>query len=204
MRCQEIALATSTNSHVQRRHQHHGPHGSSPARIVPVTIQRQGSLRFWKFYCNGDGSPTTTAINCKRTYNFNSQAPVGAGATRTSPPSTASTTTSRARASSPPCAVTAERGESTPARRRRNPDPTNRYRHDVPAGRESLYRDSLTCVALYSAVAARVGKHRVSYEPNISGVPDPSGLQLRVDGVLTTLGPQGIDLDGIPDRAAGS
>jgi hypothetical protein len=58
------------------------------------------------------------------------------------------------------------------------------------------YTGLQTCVALYSAVAARVGKHRVSYEPNLSGVPDPSGLQLRVDGVLTTLGPQGIDLDG--------
>jgi hypothetical protein len=50
-----------------------------------------------------------------------------------------------------------------------------------------------TCVSLNTAVAARVGKHRVSYEPNLSGVPDPSGLQLRVDGVLTTLGPIGID-----------
>ena len=58
------------------------------------------------------------------------------------------------------------------------------------------YTGLQTCVALYSAVAARVGKHRVSYEPNLSGVPDPSGLQLRVDGVLTMLGPQGIDLDG--------
>jgi hypothetical protein len=58
------------------------------------------------------------------------------------------------------------------------------------------YTGLQTCVALYTAVAARVGKHRVSYEPNLSGVPDPSGLQLRVDGVLTTLGPQGIDLDG--------
>ena len=51
-----------------------------------------------------------------------------------------------------------------------------------------------TCVSLNTAVAARVGKHRISYEPNISGVPDPSGLQLRVDGTLTTLGPGGIDL----------
>ena len=44
-----------------------------------------------------------------------------------------------------------------------------------------------------AAVAARVGKHRVTYEPNLSGVPDPSGLQLRVDGTLTTLteGPAG-------------
>jgi hypothetical protein len=51
-----------------------------------------------------------------------------------------------------------------------------------------------TCVSLNTAVAARVGKHRVSYEPNISGVPDPSGMQLRVDGVLKPLGPAGIDL----------
>ncbi|HTD22395.1 MAG TPA: S8 family serine peptidase [Terriglobales bacterium] len=50
-----------------------------------------------------------------------------------------------------------------------------------------------TCVSLNTAVAAHVGKHRVSYEPNLSGVPDPSGLQLRVDGTLTTLGPNGLD-----------
>ena len=56
------------------------------------------------------------------------------------------------------------------------------------------YSELQTCVAVYSAVATRVGKHRVTYEPNISGVPDPKGLQLRVDGLLTTLGPQGIDL----------
>lgn len=51
-----------------------------------------------------------------------------------------------------------------------------------------------TCVSLNTAVATRVGKHRVTYQPNISGVPDPSGLQLRVDGVVTTLGAQGLDL----------
>jgi hypothetical protein len=56
------------------------------------------------------------------------------------------------------------------------------------------YTGLATCVAVYSAVAARVCDHRVSYQPNISGVPDPSGLQLRVDGELTTLGPEGIDL----------
>jgi hypothetical protein len=53
-----------------------------------------------------------------------------------------------------------------------------------------------TCVSLNTAVAARVGRHRVTYQPNLSGVPDPSGLQLRVDGVLTTLGPAGINLSG--------
>lgn len=51
-----------------------------------------------------------------------------------------------------------------------------------------------TCVSLNTAVAARVGKHRVTYEPNLSGVPDPSGLQLRVDGVLKTLGSTAIGL----------
>ena len=53
-----------------------------------------------------------------------------------------------------------------------------------------------TCVSLNIAVAARVGNHRVSYAPNLSGVPDPSGLQLRVDGALTTLGPSGLALSG--------
>lgn len=51
-----------------------------------------------------------------------------------------------------------------------------------------------TCVSLNTAVAARVGKHRVTYEPNLSGVPDPSGLQLRVDGALKTLGSTPLDL----------
>jgi len=55
--------------------------------------------------------------------------------------------------------------------------------------------DSLAlCVSINSAVAARVAKHRVTYEPNLNGVPDPSGLQLRVDGVLTSLDPNGLDL----------
>jgi predicted secreted protein len=51
-----------------------------------------------------------------------------------------------------------------------------------------------TCVSLNGAVAARVGEHRVTYEPNLNGRPDPTGLQLRIDGVLTSLGPYGINL----------
>jgi lysyl endopeptidase len=51
-----------------------------------------------------------------------------------------------------------------------------------------------TCVSLNTAVAARVGKYRVTYQPNLSGVPDPSGLQLRVDGALTTLAATGHNL----------
>jgi hypothetical protein len=51
-----------------------------------------------------------------------------------------------------------------------------------------------TCVSLNTAVAVHVNNHRVTYQPNISGVPDPSGMQLRIDSNLTTLGPGGIDL----------
>ena len=48
----------------------------------------------------------------------------------------------------------------------------------------NAYTGLATCVSLNTAVAARVGKHRVTYQPNLSGVPDPTGLQLRVDGKL--------------------
>ncbi|HET7842761.1 MAG TPA: Ig-like domain repeat protein [Xanthomonadales bacterium] len=60
---------------------------------------------------------------------------------------------------------------------------------------ENPHTGLATCASLNTAVAARVGKHRVTYQPNISGVPDPSGLQLRIDGELKTLGSAGIDLD---------
>jgi hypothetical protein len=56
------------------------------------------------------------------------------------------------------------------------------------------YTGLAECVSLNSAVAARVGTHRVTYEPNLSGIPDPSGLQLRIDGTLTAMTPSGIDL----------
>ena len=55
------------------------------------------------------------------------------------------------------------------------------------------------CVSIYSAVAVRIGSNRVSLQPNLSGVPDPKGLQLRVNGKLVTLTDRGIDL-----RAGGS
>jgi hypothetical protein len=58
------------------------------------------------------------------------------------------------------------------------------------------YDGLTTCVSLNTAVAARVGQHRVTYEPDLTGVPDPNGLQLRIDGALTALGSQGKDLGG--------
>jgi subtilisin family serine protease len=53
---------------------------------------------------------------------------------------------------------------------------------------------SVPWVSVNTAIAARVGSHRVTWQPNISGVPDPTGLQLSIDGVPTTMGPAGIDL----------
>jgi hypothetical protein len=63
----------------------------------------------------------------------------------------------------------------------------------------SDYTGLAVCVATYSAVALRIGSNRVSLQPNFSGQPDPSGLQLRVNGKLVTLTASGIDL-----RAGGS
>jgi mono/diheme cytochrome c family protein len=51
-----------------------------------------------------------------------------------------------------------------------------------------------SCVSVNSAIAVKVGRHRITYQPNLSGEPDPDGLQLRVDGELTQLGAQGVSL----------
>lgn len=54
------------------------------------------------------------------------------------------------------------------------------------------YDGLATCVSLNTAVAAKVDGHRVTIQPNLSGVPDPSGLQVRIDGVLTTVPTTGV------------
>ena len=67
------------------------------------------------------------------------------------------------------------------------------------------YTGLATCVSLNSALAARVGKHRVTYQPNLNGVPDPEGLQLRVDGELVEMGTFGINLgDGASIQPTGA
>jgi hypothetical protein len=58
------------------------------------------------------------------------------------------------------------------------------------------YDQLATCVSVNTAVAARVGNHRVTYQPNISGVPDPSGMQFRVDGQVVALQTAGLALVG--------
>lgn len=83
---------------------------------------------------------------------------------------------------------TALRGEGLEIQVRQTPIATSFY----PG--PNLHTGLATCISLNTAVAALVGTHRVSLQPNITGVPDPSGMQLRVDGSLTTLGGPGVDL----------
>jgi len=56
--------------------------------------------------------------------------------------------------------------------------------------------DGITaCVSVNTAVAARVGNKRVTFQPEIvNGNVDSTGMKLRVDGTVTQLGDNGIDL----------
>lgn len=53
----------------------------------------------------------------------------------------------------------------------------------------------VSCASLNSAVAVRAGRHRITYQPDLSGRPNPEGLELRVDGQLARMTPQGIVLE---------
>jgi hypothetical protein len=67
------------------------------------------------------------------------------------------------------------------------------------------YTGLRSCVSIYTAFAARIGSSRVTLQPNLSGEPDPSGMQLRVNGKLVTLTDAGLDLitgGGTGDLAA--
>ncbi|TXH72635.1 MAG: hypothetical protein E6Q88_06070 [Lysobacteraceae bacterium] len=54
--------------------------------------------------------------------------------------------------------------------------------------------DNFPWVSVNTAVAARVGKHRVTWQPGTGVMPDPAGLQLRIDGAVKTIPADGIDL----------
>lgn len=58
----------------------------------------------------------------------------------------------------------------------------------------NAYTGLSSCFSVNSAVAVRVGQHRISYQPHISGRPNPEGLQLRIDGKLTPMTGQEIAL----------
>jgi hypothetical protein len=59
----------------------------------------------------------------------------------------------------------------------------------------------VSCLAMNTAVAARVGSHRVTYEPSFTGTYGHGPFDLRVDGKVTTLGAAGVSLgDGAQVR----
>jgi hypothetical protein len=52
----------------------------------------------------------------------------------------------------------------------------------------------VSCLAMNTAVAARVGSHRVSYEPSFSGAYGSGPFELRIDGKVTKLDAKGVEL----------
>lgn len=68
-------------------------------------------------------------------------------------------------------------------------DAPGNYIPTLPKNYRPAYQNDglVSCLSGNTAVAARVGTHRVTYEPSF-GVPNPSGLQLRIDGKVTTQG----------------
>jgi hypothetical protein len=73
------------------------------------------------------------------------------------------------------------RGEGIEIQTRQTPVSTE---HPLAA---NAYTGISSCASLNTAVAFRVGGHRITYQPNISGKPDPNGMQLRIDGKLVRL-----------------
>jgi len=64
----------------------------------------------------------------------------------------------------------------------------------------------VSCLAMNTAVAARVGTHRVTYEPSFTSAYGKGPFDLRIDGKITTLGASAVNLgDGaqVKKSAAG-
>jgi len=53
-----------------------------------------------------------------------------------------------------------------------------------------------SCTSSISALATRVGTDKVTYQPGLEGIPDPAGLQLRVNGTVKNVSSGGLILDG--------
>ena len=79
--------------------------------------------------------------------------------------------------------------DGTEVQVRQTPIPSDAPGNWVPNPAPLNYQDDglVSCLSGNTAVAARVGTHRVTYEPSF-GVPDPSGLQLRIDGKVAATG----------------
>ena len=77
---------------------------------------------------------------------------------------------------------------------RQTPIPTVAPGNYDPSGTNN---DGLvSCLAMNTAVAARVGTHRVTYEPSFGSAYGKGPFDLRIDGTITTLGASGVDLGG--------
>jgi len=72
---------------------------------------------------------------------------------------------------------------------RQSPIPSDAPGNWVPNPPPAKYQNDglVSCLSGNTAVAARVGAHRVTYEPSF-GEPSASGLQLRIDGKVATTG----------------
>jgi hypothetical protein len=79
--------------------------------------------------------------------------------------------------------------DGTEVQVRQSPIPSDAPGDWAPNPRPAKYQDDglLSCLSGNTAVAAKVGTHRVTYEPSF-GVPNPKGLQLRIDGKISTTG----------------
>jgi hypothetical protein len=61
-------------------------------------------------------------------------------------------------------------------------------RHTAVSTEVPLVADGYTglssCASVTTAVAIRIGSHRITYQPHSSGKPNPEGMELRIDGKL--------------------
>jgi hypothetical protein len=84
--------------------------------------------------------------------------------------------------------------DGTEVQTRQTPIPTLAPGNYDPSG---MNNDGLvSCLAMNTAVAARVGTHRVTYEPSFSNRDRKGQFDLRIDGKVTTLGAAGVNLGG--------
>jgi len=74
------------------------------------------------------------------------------------------------------------RGEDLEIQARQTAVPTQ-----APLG-PNAYTGLSSCVSINTAVAVRVGQHRIAYQPMRRGDSESNSLQLRVDGKLTQMG----------------
>jgi len=77
---------------------------------------------------------------------------------------------------------TALREDGFEVQTRQSPVPT------AGGGITNAYTGITHCVAIYTAVAAKLGSSRVTVQPSPGDVPDSTSMQVRVNGELVTLG----------------